>query len=191
MALNLFNINQSEDIQSRWNRLLQSMIISQNQHMIQFISSPGGSPAHNPIIDHILPSLLLLQFVSIFEDAAIQRYGKKDDLYKLINCLADKNLLLDKSMMHSIRLTRNKVAHNLQFIDWSDLSNYVDAIEKEMQNWKLIGSRPEYQFYGERSQFKQLETENFSGSMDYEFGIKLHDNKIMSFSWTTTFSLPK
>ena len=195
MLNNFYYSESGRDIPSRWHRLLQILEILRNYKHVSLVTSPSGSVPHNPIIDAILPSLLLLQFVSLFEDAAMQRILKmgwkfkkeKATLYNRIQLLSDNESVLDSSELHAIRLTRNDVAHNLKFIDWSYLVHSVDIIEKELQNWALIGSRPDYQFFVERSGMKEAEKEEFLFAMDYEVGIKLNDKKLWSYAWTTSF----
>jgi hypothetical protein len=77
-------------IQSRWNNLIKNMLICQDLAGLQSFC-PGGLSTVNPIVDHVLPSLLLIQYVTVFEEAAIQIFGKKDNLYNLIKGLAGDN----------------------------------------------------------------------------------------------------
>jgi hypothetical protein len=198
MLNKIFNLDSGDDIQSKWNRLLQVMLICKNHKFIQSISSINSSMSPNPVIECVLPSLLFIQFMSLFEEAAIKKIQlegwklqKKENLYNLIEFLSLNDSILDYSIVDSIRVIRNDVAHNLRFIDWSYLSDTVDIIEKELQNWRLIGNRPNYQVFANRSQAKILETEDFTISFDYEFGILLSDEKVFTCSWTTTHSLPK
>jgi len=191
MLNNLNNSESSEDIISLWHRLLQILEVSRNHERISLSSGDSATP--NPINDSILPSLLLLQFVSLFEDEAthrIQEKGwklKKNDLYNIIQLLADNNDISNKSKLHKIRKARNDVAHHFKFIDWSYLVHSVDIIEKELQKWELIGNRPDYQFFVERSVAKEAENEDFKFAPDYEVGVKLDDKKLWMYKWTTMF----
>ena len=195
MSKNFDNSESGEDIQSRWHRLLKILEVSRNHERISLLTSFGGSVARNPINDRILPSLLLLQFVSLFEDAAMQRIQEKGWIKKkkattlnnLIQLLVEHKSVLDSSELHAIRHTRNDVAHNLKFNDWDYLVYSINIIEKELQKWGLIGNRPDYQFFAERSATRESEKESFAFAQDFKVGVKLDDTMIWGYEWTTMF----
>ena len=196
MSKNFDNFESGEDIQSRWHHLLKILEVSRNHERISLLTSFDSSVARNPINDCILPSLLLLQFVSLFEDAARQRIQEKGWKFKkkkattlnnLIQLLVEHKSVLDSSELHAIRRTRNDVAHNLKFNDWDYLVYSIDIIEKELQKWELIGNRPDYQFFAERSAARKSEKEGFAFAEDFKVGVKLDDILIWGYAWTTMF----
>ena len=154
----------------------------------------GGSMLRNPVLDFLLPSLLLIRVVSIL-DAALQfeldrqsvRLPKgvyHDDLKGRIGILGDSGKLSTKDNLQSLRCRRNDLAHKLLFATWDELSAAVDLVEAALQELAIVGARPTLEYFGERSAVSESPDPNALFIRKFKCGIKENGQVALEHSWT-------
>lgn len=99
----------AEDIQKSWERLHREVLLATNYHMVPRRTEIQSNQIPNPVLDRLLPSVLFLRIVSIF-DEALEFYiddrniqwpsNRKRDLCNRINVLGDSGILKDKGECH-------------------------------------------------------------------------------------------
>lgn len=110
--------------------------------------------------------------------------GYKNSLYYRIKFLGGNGILKNAQDLQDIREKRNEVAHeSSKYIRWQDLDDYVAKIEHELQNLGLVGSRPKYEFFAERSKMRESAKPGFSLAQDYCYGLKINGRKVVEISW--------
>ncbi len=150
--------NSVQDIVNAWHRFHQEAILAENYRMAP--RPPGvisRDPTPNPVVDRLLPSLLLVRVASIL-DEALEFYinennvdwptERKRDFYNRIDVLAENGLLVSKDSCHSVRRRRNDLAHDAQSAaSWSELDTYVDKVEDELKGLSFVSDRPRYLWF--------------------------------------------
>ena len=170
------------------------MELAKNYHLPYLLKSTG-SVCRNPILEKILPSLLYLRMVSLFDEGLL-RYIKNNELsmpkekYKNnlnghIEFLNDNGLIKNTKKCHQIRKRRNDIAHESNTgISWTDLDNDFRIFESELKNLDLIGERPSYEIYAEQSAVRGSTEKNVLTEQDFCFGLKEGDKKRIEISYT-------
>src|SRR5258706_14715825 len=107
------------DIHGIWHNFLTDREFAKNYTM-GYIDLPGPIPK-NPVVERLLPSLLQIKAVTILDSAlraliddkklTVPKKPYGTDLKGRIDFLADQGFLTDRRALHSIRDTRNEVAH--------------------------------------------------------------------------------
>lgn len=183
----------SKDILNGWYGLLREIELAKNHKMANVITSLGP-PAPNPILDYLLPSLLFIKMVSLL-DEALDFYidaqaltmprSYRGDLNGRINFLNDHSILTSAASLHDIRTKRNQLAHQMshQGLTWEVLDNDLNTVETELQHLGLVGDRPIYEFYAEKSRMKDSPKEDVAFRVEYCYGLKENDEKVIQVSW--------
>lgn len=184
------DIRSAENLQS-WQRFLQELELARHYPMPYQLQG-GGAPQRNPLLDFLLPSLLALKLASILDEMLTcyielhqlqipKKYHKT--LGGRIRFLGDKNLFNDYSALKAFGSNRNRLAHDLAVtINWAQLETEVGAVETELQSLNLVGDRPKYEYFGERSQMRTSEEPGVLAERDYRYGIKCDDEILMEIS---------
>ncbi len=189
-----------DDLVDSWNRFLWQKEFVKN-YRVPFSLSNGNEPP-SLITDQILPELIYIRLVSIL-DSALSYYidnnelqmprKYKKDLHGRINFLDGSNTLRNfKDALHKIRDKRNEIGHSrsVGFADsektttWNEVDSAIDVVYDELQNMKLVRNKPEYKFFGERSQFKESNESGIFGTHDYEIGVTLDGKRKAVQSWS-------
>ena len=164
-----------------WHRLLQEVELARH-YPAPFRLNLGGSVARNPILERVLPSLLYVKMVSLLDDAlqeyvasheleAPKRYP--DSLGGRIGLLGDSGTLGDPAQLRSIKDRRNELAHEVkEHANWEELEGALQAVHNELQGLGLVGSRPEYSFFAERSALHETERSDALFERTYTYGLK-------------------
>ena len=176
------------NIWSIWQRLLQLIKLARNSHRVYLVQGLApGSILKNPFLEKLLPSLSLLHLVSLFENAIEQQMeicrwhlpkGMKKDLCNQIDFMKEKKSVMNASALHGLRKKRNKVAHELKLIKWSDLDDAINTVEIELQNWNMVRKRPQFEFFAEKSGVRDSDKPGFRYEEDTEFGLTLRGKKV-------------
>ena len=183
-----------EEYVKKYHRFMQDLHLSEN-YPIPYLSGVGTHITRNPILEQILPSLLYVRMVSLFDEGLLgyMNINKlsmpmkkfKNDLNGRIEFLNENRLIQDSKECHRIRKRRNDIAHeSATNASWTDLKNDLPIVELELKNLGLIGSRPNYEFYAECSAARDSEEENVLFAQDYCFGLKEDSKKRIEISWT-------
>ena len=173
---------------------IQQLKFAENYH-VPYSLDNHNAIARNPILDNfVLPSLLYVRMVSLF-DEGLKKYLNsnnlkppknlyRNDLNGRIDFLKDSNLLVKPDECHRIRLRRNDVAHKHdKNASWEEVGSDLPIIETELQKLGLIGERPNYEFYAERSQAKDSDDPEALFEFEYSFGLKEDNKKRIEVAW--------
>ena len=182
-----------DDYINEYQRFWQDLELARNYSRPYLLVSLGPI-IRNPILEVILPSLLYIRMVSLFDDGLIsyidnnnlsmpKRY--RPDLNGRINFLSDNALIKAADKCHRIRERRNSIAHKTSAkATWNEIDTDISIIEEELHNLGLIGQRPSYEFYGERSQLRGSDKPGIQFEQDYCFGLKENNQKRIEVSFT-------
>ena len=189
------------DYINQYNRFLQDLGLARNYPRPYLLQSTGAAIAPNPILEQILPSLLYIRMVSLFDDGLILYINDnelsipktyKEDLNGRVSFLADRNLLKDACECHRIRHRRNSIAHEASAnATWGEVDADLSIVEEELRNLGLVGQRPSYEFYAERSRAQDSEESGVLFEYHYCFGLKEKGEKRIEVRWTTKISSNK
>lgn len=153
-----------------------------------------GGTFRNPLLDYLLPSLLYVKMVAILDEALSffvaargltmpKEYRKS--LHGRIEFLNDQSLIANCFALHGIRDLRNLLAHEVsQTTTWDNLNTDLDTVESELQHLGFVGDRPEYKYFGERSEMRECDEPGVAFAQDFRFGIKCDDRVTMKVSFT-------
>lgn len=188
-----------EDIRKSWERLHQEALLATNYHMVPRRTEIQSNQIPNPVLDRLLPSVLFLRIVAIF-DEALEFYiddrniqwpsNKKRDLYNRIIVLGDSGILKDRNECHRIRERRNELAHEAgKFVQLNELYSCLDVVELELKNLGLVGERPKYAWFATVTPFTDPSGERL---VTYSYGLKaISGLTVMDVTWTEADPLPK
>lgn len=185
----------NEDYIWQYERFLQDLEMARNYAM-PYRMAAIGHIARNPILENILPSLLYIRMVSFFNDGLTSYIDNKNfsmpkekyrkDFNGRINFLGDNKLIKATDECHRIRERRNSIAHDsTSNATWDEIDKDLSILEEELRNLNLIGQRPSYEFYAERSAMRDSEEPNVLFEQDYCFGLKEDNKKRIKVPWTT------
>jgi hypothetical protein len=146
------------NIQGIWWRFLVEAMFAEN-YELGYLDEPLGG---NPVVDKLLPALLQIKAVGILDLAlrswcdgkglVIPKTTYGTDLKGRIDYLVENRHLSDGSFLHSIRDTRNILAHEpMGEINWQQLESHVMAIHGSLRELGLVGDFPKWQINVERS----------------------------------------
>ena len=183
----------SVDIQKAWNRFLQEVELAKNYHMPYLLNGFGGT-FRNPLLDYLLPSLLYVKMAAILDEALLFVIGDrrltvpkkyKKSLHGRIEYLNDQSLIAHYAALHGIRDLRNLLAHEVsETTTWDNLKADLDTVENELQHLGLVGDRPGYEYFGERSAMRDCDEPGIAFAQDFRCGIKCNDRVTMEISFT-------
>ncbi len=185
------------DTQKVWTTFLMEAELAKNHKMANVMSGGlGGLPAPNPILDMLLPSLLYVRLGSLIDEALaeyIDLHGLviakpyKEDFNGRTCFLADQGRLNDAAKIHAIRKQRNLLAHEAnQSCTWEVVAAAITEGHAELQHLGIVGVRPVYEFFGERSAMK-AGNPGYAFSQDYCYGLKENGQRVIGISWTVNY----
>jgi len=149
----------AEELRDAWRLFLLEWEAAKHYHLPYALII--GRTFRNPLVEHLLPALLLVKGVSILDEALEQvievqalemprNYRK--NLEGRISFLANRGALNNADELHRVRRTRNDVAHDPDArIDWLGLESAIREIEHALTALALVGKRPKLEYFGERS----------------------------------------
>jgi hypothetical protein len=183
----------SDEILKGWHRLLQEVELAKNCHR-PYLLNGFGSTFRNPLLDFLLPSLLYIKMVAIFDEALTfliddrsltmpKKYKKS--LYGRLEFLNDQGIILKYSALHDVRDSRNLLAHEASgTVNWVKLDTDLQTVEAELQHLGFVGERPAYKYFGERSAMRACDEPGVAFAQDFRFGIKCSDQVTMEVTFT-------
>jgi len=109
----------------------------------------------------------------------------RQDLSARINYLAEAGHLTRAPELHSIRKRRNQLAHESDIqATWEELDKAVTPVHDELQHLALVGTRPRYKAFAERSALKKTTRPDALYERTYTFGVRRESNPVIEMSWT-------
>ena len=187
------NVTARTDIPKAWNRFLQEVELAKHYHS-PYILIGFGDTFRNPLLDDLLPSLLYVKMVAILDEALVifirdkgltvpKKYQKS--LHGRIEYLKDQAEIASYTALHDVRDLRNLLAHEIsENTTWDNLSTDLDTVESELQHLGIVGDRPDYRYFGERSAMRNCDEPGVICAQDFRFGIKSDDRIALEFSFT-------
>lgn len=183
----------TRDIPNAWSRFLQDLELARNYPLTSNLSRLGGASVRNPLLEDLLPTYLYLRLISLL-DEGLSTYiiseglgsPKRPDLANRIELLSDQGRLGSAPDLHDLRTRRNSFAHTSQptYLTWATLDEAVSTIETAFQLLGLVGIRPKYEIFGERSTARADPDPEVSIAWDFEVGLKMDGKRVISFSWS-------
>ena len=183
----------SDEILKAWYRLLQELELAKNYHM-PYLLNGFGSTFRNPLLDFLLPSLLYVKMVAVFDEALVFLIDDRDltppkkykkSLHGRLEFLNDQEILKNFSALHEVKDNRNLLAHEVSSTaDWEKLENDLQTVEAELRHLGFVGKRPDYKYFGERSAIRECDEPGVAFAQDFRFGIKSNDQVAMEWSFT-------
>lgn len=180
------------DVQRAWRLFLIDLLFARN-YTIGYQNHPGPV-AKNPVVERLLPSLLQVKAVALFDyflhawidDRGIvvpkKPYGT--NLKGCIDYLADHGYLAGRSRLHAIRGTRNALAHEPDgVVDWVELDRDISAIHAALFELNLVKEIPEWDIFSERSGAQPGEIPKAMRTFHYRIGIKNGDRMVAEIKW--------
>ncbi len=157
-----------------------------------------ASTNRNPLLDQLLPSLLLVRAVSILDEALqfeLDEHGitlpqgqYRDNLKGRIAILGNSGKLSAADKLQDLRSRRNELAHDISvFATWDELSAAVHLVESALQDLTIAGPRPKLDYFGERSAMSESPNPNVLWTREFKCGIKENGKVALEFSWRQNF----
>lgn len=179
-----------------WQTFLIEVTFAKN-YKIPYILTASRPVPNNPVLDNLLPSLLIVKLTSLVEEALGEYIAQKGlvvpsqyraDLNGRINFLRDNGHLKDAGKLHTLRKLRNKLAH--KFIGnatWEELDLGVNAADDELQHLGFIGTRPTLEIDSERLPVDPVDPK-YLASIKYRVALKSNRQKVAEFTWSTNIA---
>lgn len=174
-----------------WQNFLVVAELARNYKEVARAANIGMLTAPNPLLEGLLPSLLYIRLASLIDDALGEYITSQgwtitkplaEDLNGRIFFLESKGVLLRPTELHDLRRKRNTLAHQLSSAcSWSELENAVQIGQQELENIKLVGPRPNYEFFSRRLH-RELNQGEFMG-FDFEYGINEGTQNVCRVQW--------
>ncbi len=189
-------LDSKEEIRQWWRIYLLEYELAKYYHYPYLLYS--GSTQRNPLLDQLLPSLLVIRVVSILNGVlefeldsrgiTLPQGKYKDNLKGRIEILGDTGVISDAYVLHRLRVRRNELAHDLSKpATWEELSETVNVVEATLQELGYVGSRPKLEYFGERSALSDSPDPNIRWTREFKVGIKENDKIALEWSWTQNF----
>ena len=163
-----------------WRVFLCEVEISKHHHLCY--SGLGAPIYRNPILDRLLPSLLYLKMVALFDEfleAYISQKGLvlppqfRQDLNGRLNFLDSLGALSSPVELHSIRKLRNEIAHDgARHADWGALDYDLAKIHGELRHFGFVGPKPDLKFHFEGTPFEKSSDPKILWERDIVYGAK-------------------
>lgn len=180
------------DVPGAWRSFLIDVMFARN-YPIGYLDLDGPA-ARNPVVERLLPSLLHVKAVAILDHAlrawidgrgfVVPEKPSGRELKGRIDYLADNGHLSDRTALHSIRGTRNALAHEPAGVtDWAELDRDVAAIHSALSELKIVKEMPKWEIFSERSAAQAGEIPKSSCTFHYRIGIKEGDKIVAEIKW--------
>jgi hypothetical protein len=181
------------DVPQIWREFLVDAMFAENYELGYL--DRLGPPLKNPVVERLLPSLLYVKAVAIFDYAlrgwcdekglVIPKKPYGTDLKSRIDYLADHGHLADCSPIQSIRGTRNVLAHEpAGAVDWSQLRSDVLALHGALKELGMAGDFPKWEISSERLAAQDPKVPDALFSFDYRIRIADGAKPVADISWS-------
>jgi hypothetical protein len=182
----------SDQIRQGWWVYLIEVAFAKNYTAPYLIDSGGPAP-NNPILDHLLPSLLVVKLGSLVDEALSEFIVQKgltistpyrDDFNGKINFFQAHGDLKDATKLHNLRQLRNKLAHEANIrAKWSELDLAIDTADEELQHLGFVGPRPQFELSSECNPVEPPDPK-YLMSLNYRVMLRSEERKVAEFTWS-------
>ncbi len=158
-----------------------------------YVIESGGPVANNPVLDSLLPSLLIVKLASLVDEALSRYISQKNlsmpkkyrtDFNGKINFLRDSGHLKDAARLHKLRDSRNDLAHEPKGkATWDELETAVEVANEELQHLGFVGARPKFEMSAERVSVDSVEPK-YLMSFNYSVTLRSEGKKVAEFTWS-------
>lgn len=180
------------DFGDAWFLFLQQFELLKHRHAVWLLKDHGPVPA-NPTVDEAISTLSVIKAVCLL-DEALELYRdaegiayppkSRQDLNARIALLAEAGRLRDSSELHRIRRLRNGLAHSSVTVSQRQAADILDALHCELESLGLVGPRPVFEFFAERSQMQQIDDPAILGRFEYTYGLRARGRVTTKVSWS-------
>jgi hypothetical protein len=182
----------SHRIHEEWRNFLIEVSFAKDYKTPYTIMS-GGPVPNNPILDNLLPSLLVVKLASLLDEALSEYIALKSltmprtyrsDFNGRINFLRDGGHLRDALKLHELREFRNELAHEFTGkATWKDLDAAMETADNEFQHLGFVGTRPQFEISAERAPVEPSNS-RYLMSFNYSVTLKSEGKKVAEFTWS-------
>ncbi len=178
--------------ESAWRKLLQEIVLAKNYP--GFYLMIGVAPTtliQHPILEQLLPTLLFVNLVSLF-DEALQAHldsstprNKLRTLEKRIDHFSAAGLFVGPTdALHSLRHRRNVLAHETgASATWAEVDAGVAVVGRELANLHAISAevREPYVWFAEKSGLEESSDPIALFEERYDFGLNQENRPVLRF----------
>lgn len=152
------------DVAYAWRWLLQEILLAKNCHQLDTFLAPSVSKV---LLDALLPTISFIRVVSFFDEALscyieenkLSTKGYGSTLDARLRLLNDQSRIVYSLNLQNIKDRRNELAHRSRVPEtyselsasWQEVDETVQAVESELQSLGMIGNRPDFEFFWERT----------------------------------------
>jgi hypothetical protein len=187
------NMNvETNQIRESWRTFLIEVTFAEN-YKTPYIIESGGPVLSNPILDNLLPSLLLVKLTSLVDEALGEYITQKGllmpktyrgDFNGRINFLRDSGYLKDATKLHELRELRNELAHeSTGKVGWAELEKAIETADDELQQLGLVGTRPKFEVSAERVTVEPTDPK-YLMTFNYSVTLKSGGCKVAELTWS-------
>jgi hypothetical protein len=182
------------DHREAWRRTLLEWEAIKNYHKPYALII--GWTFRNPLIEHFLPSIVLVKAAAVFDEAIDDYiagvYKRLPREYRAtlegrICFLVDRNVVTNGPQLHAARLMRNQVAHEKEAtVTWQEVDTALQEFETALLAMQLVLPRPKLNFFWERSGISLSSEPGVLGLRTFNIGVRENDAVAYEANWTQT-----
>jgi hypothetical protein len=182
----------SNQISKGWRCFLIEVTFAKNYKTPYVIQSMVPAP-NNPILDGLLPSLLVVKLASLIDEALNEYIDQKGlimpkmyrpDFNGKINFLRDGGYLKSATKLHQLRELRNELAHEFSGkATWKELDKAIETADDELQHLGFVGARPKFEIHSECVPTESADPK-YLMSFNYSVMLKSDGRKAAEFTWS-------
>ena len=191
-------MNSAHDpIREGWRNFLIEAAFAKD-YKTPYVIESGGPVANNPVLDTLLPSLLIVKLASLVDEALSECIARKGlampktyrtDFNGKINFLRDGGQLKDAARLHKLREFRNELAHEpTGKANWKDLEAAIETANEALQHLGFVGPRPQFEMSAERVPSEPVDPK-YLMSFNYSVTLESEGKKVAEFTWSTHLHL--
>lgn len=158
-----------------------------------YVIESSGPVVNNPILDSLLPSLLIVKLASLVDEALSEYISRKNltmpkmyrtDFNGKIKFLGDNGHLKDAAGLHKLRNLRNDLTHEPRGkATWNELETAIEAADEELQYLEFVEPRPRFEVSAERVSVEPVDPK-YLMSFNYSVILKSEGKKVAEFTWS-------
>lgn len=181
-----------DPIREGWRNFLIEAAFAKD-YKTPYIIESHGPVANNPVLDSLLPSLLIVKLASLVDEALSEYISQKGltipkmyrtDFNGKINFLRDSSHLKDAARLHKLRDFRNDLAHESRIkATWEGLETAIETADQELQHLGFVGPRPQFEMSAERVPVEPVDPK-YLMSFNYSVTLKSEGKKVAEFTWS-------
>jgi hypothetical protein len=186
--------SQPPSTQAAWRQFLLEAEAARHYEHSYSLLMPAGISFSNPLLDRLLPSLLLANAVAILDahlgDLVACRCGSlpkpyQNSLHGRIEFLADQGVVTDRGGLHTVRERRNALARvPAAAVTWDELAADVATVERTLQQLGAVGPRPRLEYGEKRSELNVIMGLHRYYTREYKCWIAEDGAPAYQVSWT-------